>query len=103
MAAPTVKCVKLGQELPGLDPDSSDGRQALKMATMIAGRDFADRLRQGVSAKAWDLWKNHMVMVINEYRLDPMSPESNKVLRAHMEAFFFGEQKPIDNYVPPTS
>ena len=44
-----------------------------------------------------------MVMVINEYRLDPMAPESNKVLKMHMEAFFFGDQKPIDNYVAPKS
>lgn len=103
MAAPTVKCAKLGQELPGLDPESGEGRQAIKMATMIAGKEFADRLRQSVSAKAWGLWKNHMVMVINEYRLDPMAPESNKVLAMHMDAFFFGDQKPIDNYVPPGS
>src|SRR5262249_34954716 len=98
----TVKCAKLGQELPALDPDSLDGRQALKMAAMIAGKEFAERVRQNVSAKAWEQWKNHMVMVINEYRLDPMAPESNKVLKMHMEAFFFGDQKPIDNYVPPT-
>lgn len=103
MAAQTVKCAKLGQDLPGLDPDSADGRMALKMVTMIGGRELAERVRQAVSARAWDQWKNHMVMVINEYRLDPIAPESNKVLRMHMEAFFFGDQKPIDNYVPPKS
>ena len=38
MAATMVKCAKLGEELPALDPDTSEGRQALKMAAMMAAR-----------------------------------------------------------------
>ena len=103
MAATTVQCAKLAQSLPGIDPDTAEGRQAIKLSTMIAGKEFAEKVRQNVSAKAWDQWKDHMVMVMNEYRLDPMNPESYKVLKVHLEAFFFGEQKAVDNYVPPSN
>jgi len=42
-----------------------------------------------------------MLMVVNEYQLDPTSDEANKILKPHMEAFFFGEQTQIPGYVPP--
>ena len=103
MAATVVKCAKLGQNLPGIDPDTAEGRQALKLSTMIAGKEFAEKVRNTVSAKAWDQWKDHMVMVMNEYRLDPMNPESYKVLKAHLEAFFFGEQKAVESHAPGTA
>ena len=41
-------------------------------------------------------------MLINEYRLDLMSPKAQEILREQCEQFFFGEgsQLPPD-YVPP--
>ncbi len=42
-----------------------------------------------------------MRMVINEYRLDPTTEESNAILREHMEAFLFGQAKTVPGYVPP--
>ena len=100
MAAKTVKCVKLGQELPAIDPETSEGDRALRMALLIGGPELQQRIRESVSAKAWELWTDHMRMVINEYRLDPTSDEANRVLKPHMEAFFFGEQQAIPGYVP---
>lgn len=99
--AATVKCAKLGQELPAIDPSTPLGLKALKFAQMVGGAEMRARIAAGVSQKAWDQWKDHMVMIFNEYRLDPTSDQANQVLKMHMEAFFFGEQKPIDNFVPP--
>lgn len=97
----TVQCVKLGRELPGLDESTSEGRQALKMALLLGGRELQQRVRDQVSAQAWKLWTEHMVMVINEYRLDPASAEADAVLHEHMVAFLFGQARDIPNYVPP--
>ncbi len=101
MAAKTVKCAKLKQELPGLDPDTPEGDRALKMVLLIGGPELRQRVQGSVSAKAWAMWTDHMLMVVNEYQLDPTSDEANKVLKPHMEAFFFGEQASIPGYVPP--
>lgn len=101
MAAGTVKCAKLGKELPAIDPDTFEGAQALRMVTLIGGPTLRARVLQSVSAQAWKMWQDHMVMIFNEYRLDPTSEQSNKILGAHLDSFFFGEQKAIDNWVPP--
>jgi Fe-S cluster biosynthesis and repair protein YggX len=96
-----VQCVKLGQELPGLDESTPEGSQALKMALLLGGPQMRDVVRDRVSAKAWAMWKDMMMMVINEYRLDPTSDASNEVLRKHMESFLFGEGEEIPGYSPP--
>lgn len=98
--AATVKCAKLGEELPAIDPTSSAGGRASRMAMMIGGRELQQRVLAGVSQKAWDLWKDHMIMIFNEYRLDPTSEEANKILRPHMESFFFGQAAEIPNWKP---
>ena len=102
MAARTVTCAKLGRELPALDEDTPQGRTALKMALLFGGPDLQRRIREQVSAEAWKLWAEYMLMVVNEYRLDPTSPDSNAVLAKQMEAFFFGESQTIPGYKPPT-
>ena len=101
MSAKTVKCAKLGQELPAIDADSPEGDRALRMALLIGGPDMQRRVRESVSAKAWSMWTDYMRMVVNEYGLDPTSDQANEVLKPHMEDFFFGEQKQIPGYVPP--
>ncbi len=101
MAERMVHCAKLGRELPGLDESTPEGRQALRMALLLGGPELRDRVRDHVSAQAWSLWKDHMRMVINEYRLDPTSDESNAVLREALEQFLFGRAQPVRNWVPP--
>jgi Fe-S cluster biosynthesis and repair protein YggX len=103
MAAKTVKCAKLKQELPGIDPDAPDGDRALKMALLIGGPEMQQRIRGSISARAWEMWTDHMLMVVNEYHLDPTSDEANEVLKPHLEAFFLGEQAEVPGYVPPDS
>lgn len=101
MAQRTVLCAKLGRELPGLDESAAEGARALKMAQLLGGADLRQRVYDHVSADAWNLWKDHMLMVVNEYRLDPTSDAANAVLKEHLEAFLFGSEKRIANYVPP--
>jgi Fe-S cluster biosynthesis and repair protein YggX len=84
-----VKCVKLGREAEGMK-----------------WKPFEDELGQklfdNVSQEAWKMWLEHSKMLINEYRLDLMSPRAQQILREQVEQFFFGEgsQLPPD-YVPP--
>jgi Fe-S cluster biosynthesis and repair protein YggX len=101
MAQRMVNCAKLGKELPGLDESTPAGRQAVKMATLLGGPEMAQRVLTSISAQAWDMWRDHMRMVMNEYRLDPTSDESNEVLREHMVDFLFGQAKAVRNYTPP--
>lgn len=101
MAARIVRCAKLGQELPGIDPQTPDGERALRMVRMIAGAEFAERVLNSISAQAMKMWNDHMLMVLNEFRLDATSEESNRILKQFMEQFFFGDEKQIPNYVPP--
>jgi Fe-S cluster biosynthesis and repair protein YggX len=103
MSPRTVRCAKLGRELPGLDESTPEGEQALKMAFLLGGPELRQRVRDQVSAEAWKLWKDRMLMLINEYRLDPTSEAANPILREHMEAFLFGPGKDLPGYVPPTS
>ena len=101
MAVRMVRCAKLGQELPGIDPESPSGARDLKMIRVIAGEDMARRVQESISQQAMEMWKNYMLMVMNEYQLDPQSEESNRILAEHMERFFFGEELKIPHYVPP--
>lgn len=101
MSERTVQCARLGRTLPALDETTPEGSQALKMALLLGGPKLRDRIRDSVSAEAWGQWKDYMLMVINEYRLDPTSDESNAILRERMEAFLFGQERPVDNYQPP--
>jgi Fe-S cluster biosynthesis and repair protein YggX len=101
MAERMVQCAKLGKELPGIDVDSPAGARELKMVTLIAGPQMAQRVRERISAQAMEMWKSHMLMCMNEFRLDPSSEETNRVLASQMEAFFFGQTPDIPNYVPP--
>jgi Fe-S cluster biosynthesis and repair protein YggX len=89
MAEHTVKCVKFGKMLPGLHEPPWSG-------------ELGQRIYDNVSEQAWNLWVEHLKMLINEYRLSPASPEAQKIIAQQMEQYFFGEgaQLPPD-YVPP--
>jgi Fe-S cluster biosynthesis and repair protein YggX len=84
-----VKCVKFsGEELPGLEYPPLPG-------------ELGDRIWANVSEKAWNLWMEHMKMIINEYRLNLADPEAQKLLFEQCEKFFFGEGSALPpGYVP---
>ena len=86
-----VQCVKLQEELPGLDAPPWPG-------------PIGQRIFDTVSARAWALWEERQKMILNEYRLMPWQKEGQELILKHMEEFFFSESAPMPpGYVPPRS
>ena len=84
-----VKCVKFQKEMPGLDEEPFGG-------------DLGKRIYDNVSVEAWGLWKEHLKMVINEYRLNLADPQAQEMVQGQMEQYFFGEGAALPpGYVPP--
>jgi Fe-S cluster biosynthesis and repair protein YggX len=73
----TVNCALLKREAPGLDRLPYPG-------------PLGQRIFDNVSKEAWEKWRSHQIMLINEYRLTPIEPKARKFLEAEMEKFFFG-------------
>ncbi len=73
-----VQCVKLG-------------RQAEGMKWKPFQDEFGQKLYDNVSEEAWRGWIEHSKMIINEYRLDLMSPRAKAILREQCNAYFFGD------------
>src|ERR1700739_1251798 len=84
-----VKCIKFGKELPGLDRVPWKG-------------EIGKRIYESVSKEAWKLWIEHSKMIMNEYRLNPLDPQSQKIMEEQMDQFFFGEGAKLpEGYVAP--
>jgi Fe-S cluster biosynthesis and repair protein YggX len=84
-----VFCVKFQKELPGLDEPPFDN-------------ELGQRIYESVSRDAWDLWKEHLKMIMNEYRLNLATPEAQEIVLQQMEDYFFGEGAALPpDYVPP--
>jgi Fe-S cluster biosynthesis and repair protein YggX len=84
-----VKCVKFGREMPGLERIPWKG-------------EIGKRVYENVSQEAWKLWVEHSKMLMNEFRLNPLDPNSLKIMEDQMEQFFFGEGSKLpENFVPP--
>jgi len=73
----TVECVLLKRQAPGLDRLPYPG-------------PLGQRIFEHVSKEAWEKWRSHQIMLINEYRLTPIEPKARKFLEGEMEKFFFG-------------
>ena len=73
-----VSCVKLGQELPGLENPPFAG-------------ELGDRIFENVSQQAWEMWLEYQVLVINHYGLVLADPNHRQFLIQALEDFFFGE------------
>lgn len=83
-----VMCVKFGKEMEGLDRPPWKG-------------ELGQRVYNGVSKEAWKLWIEHSKMIMNEYRLNPLDPQSQKVMEEQLEQFFFGEGAKLpEGFVP---
>ena len=84
----TVKCVKLGKELPGLEKPPMPG-------------ELGKKIFEHVSHDAWEMWLEHQKMLMNEYRIDLSDKSSRQILKTQCENYFFGEgsQLPPD-FVP---
>jgi Fe-S cluster biosynthesis and repair protein YggX len=85
----TVFCVKFQKELPGLDEVPFDN-------------ELGQRIYDSVSRDAWGLWKEHLKMIMNEYRLNLATPEAQEIVIKQMDDYFFGEGAALPpDYVPP--
>jgi Fe-S cluster biosynthesis and repair protein YggX len=83
-----VQCVKFGKLMEGLDRVPWKG-------------EIGKRIYDNVSKEAWKMWIEHSKMVMNEYRLNPLDPQSQKIMEEQMEQFFFGEGAKLpEGYVP---
>lgn len=84
-----VHCVKLNKDLPGLDRPPFPGETGQKVF-------------ENVSKEAFKLFLEHFKMIMNEYRLDLSSPESDKVFEDQMNEFFFGSGAKLPGeFTPP--
>lgn len=83
-----VHCVKLDQDLPGLDSPPIPG-------------PLGKKVYESVSAQAWKMFEEHFIMVTNEYRLDLMDDSTNQIFFDQVEQFLFQDAaKPPEGYVP---
>jgi Fe-S cluster biosynthesis and repair protein YggX len=85
-----VFCVRNKKEMEGLEEPPFDS-------------EFGQKIFKNVSKAAWTEWVERQKMLLNEYRLQPWTPQAQEFLVAQMEEFFFsdGHGMPAD-YVPPT-
>ncbi|MEO8128486.1 MAG: oxidative damage protection protein [Bryobacteraceae bacterium] len=87
-----VMCVKFGKEMPGLDEPPFDGHP------------LGQKIYENVSKEAWKLWLEQMKMIMNEYRLNLGTPESQEFILKQMDDYFFGEGAALPpGYVAPKS
>src|SRR3954469_16520952 len=88
--AHTVFCVRFKKEMEGLDELPLDS-------------EFGQKIYKNVSKAAWGEWVDHQKMLLNEYRLQPWTPQAQQFLVEQMEQFFFGEGSALpQEYVPPS-
>lgn len=76
----TVQCVKLGEELDGLDFAPFPG-------------ELGQKIYEQVSKEAWKQWLSHQTILINEYRLSSLDPKAQAFLREEMQKFLFGDEE----------
>ena len=85
-----VQCVYLKKEAEGMSFSPYPG-------------ELCKRIYDGVSKEAFELWKKHQTMLVNENRLNLADARARQYLARQMEQFFFGggADKPM-GYVPPS-
>jgi Fe-S cluster biosynthesis and repair protein YggX len=89
--ARTVQCVYLKREAEGLDFPVYPG-------------ELGKRIYDNVSKEAFEAWKKHQTMLVNENRLNLADARARQYLARQMESFFFGggAEQPA-GYVPPSA
>jgi Fe-S cluster biosynthesis and repair protein YggX len=86
-----VQCVYLKREAEGL-------------AYSVYPGELGTRIYNQVSKEAFEAWKKHQTMLVNENRLNLADARARQYLARQMEQFFFGDggDKPA-GYVPPAA
>ncbi len=74
-----VECIKMGEELEGLDFLPFPG-------------ELGQKVYDNVSKEAWKQWLGQQTILINEYRLSSLDPKARSFLHEEMEKFLFDDQ-----------
>lgn len=74
-----VNCVKMGEELEGLDFAPFPG-------------ELGQKIFDSVSKEAWKQWLGQQTILINEYRLSSLDPKARTFLQEEMQKFLFDDQ-----------
>ena len=83
-----VHCIKLKKDLPGLDRPPILG-------------EVGQKVYESVSKEAFKMFLEYFKMIMNEYRLDLNSPQSDKIFEDQMKEYFFGAgAAPPEQFVP---
>lgn len=84
-----IQCAYLKREAEGLDFPLYPG-------------ELGKRIYENVSKEAFEAWKRHQTMLVNENRLNLADARARQYLARQMENFFFGggAEQPA-GYVPP--
>ena len=88
--ARTVNCTYLKKEGEGLDFPPYPG-------------ELGKRIYDNISKEAFEKWKSHQTMLVNENRLNLADARARQYLARQMEQFLFGDggDQPA-GYVPPS-
>jgi Fe-S cluster biosynthesis and repair protein YggX len=84
-----IQCAYLKREAEGLDFPVYPG-------------ELGKRIYDNISKEAFEAWKRHQTMLVNENRLNLADARARQYLARQMENFFFGggAEQPA-GYVPP--
>ena len=64
--------------------------------------ELGKRIYDNVSKEAFELWKKHQTMLVNENRLNLADARARQYLARQMEQYFFGDGgDKLAGYVPP--
>lgn len=86
-----VFCAKYKQELPGLEEPPFDS-------------ELGQKVYKTISQRAWNEWVERQKMLLNEYRLQPWTPQAQEFLVEQMNDFFYGSGGELPKeYVAPTA
>ncbi len=89
--ARTVFCAYLKKEAPGLAFAPYPG-------------ELGKRIYDTISQEAFDQWKRHQTMLVNENRLNLADARARQYLARQMEQFLFGGQADQPTgFVPPAA
>lgn len=84
-----VQCVKLNQELEGLEFPPYPG-------------DLGTKIWQSISKEAWTNWVAIQTRIVNENRLNLADARARKYLTEQMRRYLFEDADvEADGYVPP--
>lgn len=86
-----IQCSHLKKEAEGLDFAPYPG-------------DLGKRIYENISKEAFEQWKRHQTMLVNENRLNLADLRARQYLARQMEQYFFGNggDQPA-GYVPPSA